>query len=280
MSDVKLYGADALFQLPLVTRGAVDFYAKPGTPFVEAGDLKLKTDRQIRANPTAKILGFDSGSVEPLPGATIVEATGDGSAVVMFAIVVSGTWAGGNAAGFLFVKTVTGTWTNDINIDNSTTAQTNFATVDSGTTGLYSATQLAVTAGLFASDGFSWYVALTATEMQCKQGTIQIIDQTGTKLWEDQAILFETIPFYRPVVWFDPNYTGLQTLPDQGTEDAPYSSLSVAAAAAFASPSRRLKSNARTTPYNGLGLSVSGIDLTDLAVDLNQSFWRISNNCT
>ena len=283
MSDERLYGADALFQIPLVTRGAVDFYPKPSTPVVAAGDLKLKTDTQIRANTTAKILGFDSGSVEPLPGHDIEDSTGTHAAVVMFVIVVSGTWAGGNAAGFIFCKTVTGIggFTNNLVMNNLTTAQSDFATVDDGTgTALYSASQLNATAGLFASDGFSWYVALTATEMQCKQGTIQIIDQTGTKLWEDQAILFETIPFYRPVVWFDPNYTGLQTLPDQGTEDAPYSSLSVAAAAASASPSRRLKSNARTTPYNGLGVSVSGIDLTDLAVDLNQSFWRISNNCT
>jgi len=247
MSDERLYGADALFQIPLVTRGAVDFYAKPSTPVIAAGDLKLKTDRQIRANTTAKILGFDSGSVEPSAGDTVVEATGDGSAVVMFVVVVSGTWVGGDAAGFMFVKTVTGTWTDNIDINNSTTSQTNFATVDAGTTGLYSASQLAATAGLYASDGVDWYVALTATEMACQWGNFNVIDQTGTKLWEDQAGRFETDGHYLALhktgydgglVWIDPDAA---VGPYNGTVEHPVNSIIDAYTIAAAIGSYRIK---------------------------------------
>lgn len=35
-------------------------------------------------------------------------------------------------------------------------------------------------------------LALTATEMQFKRGMVSLIDQSGTKVWEDNAVLIET----------------------------------------------------------------------------------------
>jgi hypothetical protein len=35
-------------------------------------------------------------------------------------------------------------------------------------------------------------LVLTATECQCTRGVLTLIDQTATKLWEDQAIIFST----------------------------------------------------------------------------------------
>ncbi len=182
MSEERKYATDSLFYFPLITTGAVDFLAAP-TP--ATNDVKLKTNNQFFTNTTAKILGFDSMSEIPSPGDTITEAVGDGSAVVMFTEIISGTIGGGTAAGFMFVKTVSGTWTNDQNID-ITAGNSNVATVDSGTY------DTAITAGLFGvlSNG-AHALALTAAEMTCSQGQIHIVDAVGS-VWEDQAIQFET----------------------------------------------------------------------------------------
>ena len=190
----RAYGADALFDLPLIDAGAQTYLA--AIPTIAAGDVKVFTDALISTNPTAFILGFDSMDAEPQPGDVIHEAdAGDGQATVMFVVICSGTVGAGTAAGFMFVTSVSGTWTDDAVIDiDSPTVNLDCATVDAGTTGVYTlaANQIANTAGLLAFFGKRAYVALTAAEMSCKQGFVEVIDQTATEEWEDTSLVFVT----------------------------------------------------------------------------------------
>uniref|UniRef100_A0A6M3XKK4 Uncharacterized protein n=1 Tax=viral metagenome TaxID=1070528 RepID=A0A6M3XKK4_9ZZZZ len=75
------------------------------------------------------VIGFDSGSYEPNIGDTIEENGGDASAVVHKVVLTSGKWDNNTAAGYFYIKSSTGTWTNDAQIDiNGGTAD--IATVD------------------------------------------------------------------------------------------------------------------------------------------------------
>ena len=173
--ELRKYGADALFLFPLIDYGATDFLSGATSA---AGDAKVRTDREPLANISAERLSFSSGSEEPAQGATIVGATSGATATVMFVIRTGGTWGGGNAAGFIFIKARSGTFqAEDINISGGSS---NVLTIAA-----------ASVAGLFAALTNGYAVALTAAEMQCKTGQINIVD-SATKEWEDQAIIFET----------------------------------------------------------------------------------------
>jgi len=207
MSKLKKYGVDALFFFPLIDAGANDFVTGPT---IAAGDAKLFTDRQISTNIAAELVAFTSGSEEPTLGDTLVGATSSSEATFMFAVVTSGTWGGGDAAGFLFLKGLTGALQSEnINIDGGTS---NVLTIPGDST-----------AGLFASLGNGNYaLALTATEMQCAMGTIHIID-SATKEWEDQAIHFETYghPSAQHAVDLDDSVRlGLTALPNAAADAA------------------------------------------------------------
>ena len=184
MSDGKKYNADAMFEFPLIEDGDADF--EPSfTP--AAGDIKVFTDKLIATNPTCLILGFDSLSELPAQGAQIDEqGAGTAEGVVAFTVVISGTVGGGDAAGFFFMRSVTGqAWSNNDVIDiNGGTA--NIADADSTTY------DLAATAGLMAHIGGGVYaIALSPTEMTCAQGHLRVID-SSTKVVEDQAVIFHT----------------------------------------------------------------------------------------
>lgn len=63
------------------------------------------------------------------------------------------------------------------------------------------------TASFVHEGGGIYSIPLTATEMQCRVAVIKIVDQTGTKEWEDQAIVVTTcnhasaeIPTFAPTV--------------------------------------------------------------------------------
>lgn len=79
------------------------------------------------------VLGFDSGSYEILPGDKLT-ATAGGSFEVHSVTVLSGSWAGGDAAGFLEIRGDTGTISDNNTLDVAVTdgraAFTNAATVD------------------------------------------------------------------------------------------------------------------------------------------------------
>ena len=101
----KKYNEDALFLFPLVDAGAIDFVSGPT---IAAGDAKQFSDAQISTNIAAESVAFTSGSEEPTLGDTIDGATSTESGTFMFAVVTSGTWGGGDAAGFIFMKSLSG----------------------------------------------------------------------------------------------------------------------------------------------------------------------------
>ena len=176
--DERFYGQDALFYFPLIDAGAQDF-AVGFSPASASGDAKLFTDQQIFTNIAAEMVAFDSGSEEPVNGDELAGASSAETCDFMFAIVTSGTWAGTDAAGVLFVKNVSGAFqTENLNITGGTSNVMGIAED--------------FTASLFGEIGNGAFcLALTAAEMQCKQGEIHIID-SATKQWKDQAIQFET----------------------------------------------------------------------------------------
>lgn len=60
------------------------------------------------------VVGFDSGgTTEILPGDDLADATAGGTGTVVQVTLQSGTWAGGDAAGYLVLKDVAGTITNN-----------------------------------------------------------------------------------------------------------------------------------------------------------------------
>ena len=182
--DPIQYGVGALLEFPLVEDGDADFVTDY-TP--AAGDAKIWSNTQASANPTSLILGFDSLSEIPAQGATIEESgAGTAEGVVEFTVIISGTVGGGTAAGFFFMRSVTGqAWSNDDVID-----------INGGTAGIADADSttydLAATAGLIGILGNGQFVAcLSPTEATCKSGHLTIVD-SATKAVEDQSIPFRT----------------------------------------------------------------------------------------
>lgn len=178
MEPIK-YGVDHLFtRIPLVTLDDADFLA---SATIAAGDAKIRKDTGLAANLSAEAVAFTSGSEEPTNGDTIDGATSGASGTFMFAVLTSGSWGGGDAAGTLFLKSVSGTFQSE-NLDiNGGTA--NVMTIGGDTT-----------AGLIAEEEDGTYaVAITAAESQCETGGITIKDQTNPKEFEDQTIRFWTL---------------------------------------------------------------------------------------
>lgn len=80
-------------------------------------------------NPGYAVIEFNSGSVEPSVGDTLTGAISGATGVFVGTLdpLTSGTWAGGDAVGTLYVQTVVGTFQAE-NIDNTTTATANVLT--------------------------------------------------------------------------------------------------------------------------------------------------------
>ena len=79
------------------------------------------------------VLPFDAGQSEgPIKVGDTVTGAGGATGVVTAVVLLSGTWAGDNAAGYLFIKTKTGTF-----VDNEalSVSATPMATVNTGATG-------------------------------------------------------------------------------------------------------------------------------------------------
>jgi len=76
------------------------------------------SDMSFANIPTFRHLAFTSGGTKEIKvGDTIAGETGAATAIVTGVIVTGGTWAGGDAAGFLYVDDQTGTFeTEDLNI--------------------------------------------------------------------------------------------------------------------------------------------------------------------
>lgn len=171
------YGKDVLFDLPIITAGSQAF--KVGATSA-AGDVKVYHNDLIQTNPSGKTVAFTSGGTAKIkPGDTITGATSAATAIVMGVRITSGTWGGGDAAGFLFVRSDSGTFQAE-NLD--TTTQANIATI---------AGALAA-AGLFVHVGLGLHtVGVPGSQLLGIRGAVVFHDAAGAE-WEDTAIAFET----------------------------------------------------------------------------------------
>ncbi len=75
-------------------------------------------------------IGYDSGSDEPTAGDVLTGASSGAFAKFVSATLGSGSWAGNDAAGVLTLRAVSGTFTVDEVIINSTILDTDIATID------------------------------------------------------------------------------------------------------------------------------------------------------
>lgn len=89
------------------------------------------------------VLAFTSGSDEPTIGDTISGNTSGATGVVVDYEVTSGSWAGGDAAGNIWISDQSGTFQSET-LDNDTTGQTNFATIGADSTAVASTTDITV----------------------------------------------------------------------------------------------------------------------------------------
>lgn len=174
------YGVGRLFKLPAVTQDDTPFLT---SPTIAAGDGKFAAltsgNFGLFANFAADVVAFTSLSELPSVGDTIVGATSGTSSTYIGAVVNSGTVAGGDAAGFMFLDTPDGAYQSEnLNISGGTA---NFATIGGDTT-----------AGGFGHDANgNFVVALTDSELQCEEGHILLRDAAGDE-WQDTELLIET----------------------------------------------------------------------------------------
>jgi len=70
-------------------------------------------------------MAFDSGSYEPQPGDTITGATSAATGYVESVTLSSGTWAGGDAAGIIYLRRLTGRFTFTAAIVSPSTPEVN-----------------------------------------------------------------------------------------------------------------------------------------------------------
>ena len=90
--------------------------------YIDAGVVYLYDSDRDPAALTNTIVGFDSGGTDtPTIGETISENGGDASGILARYEVTSGAWADGDAAGKFYIQTTDGTWTNDAQLDGTTT---------------------------------------------------------------------------------------------------------------------------------------------------------------
>ena len=75
-------------------------------------------------------IGYDSGSEEPTAGDELEGVTSGAKAKFVSAALASGTWGGGDAAGVLTLRAVSGTFTEDEALKNNRTLTADIAAID------------------------------------------------------------------------------------------------------------------------------------------------------
>ena len=171
------YGVGHVFEVPLVSQADTKLFQT--SPTIAAGDAKLRNHLQALTNLAGEYVAFTSGSVEPEVGETLTGATSATTAVVIGVRLTSGTWAGGDAAGALFLEQLSGALQAE-NLDGSV-AGANCLTIGGDST-----------AGLMASIGGGMAgVPVTSAEASTPLGSIELKDAAGAE-WCDSGITFET----------------------------------------------------------------------------------------
>lgn len=110
------------------------------------------------------VLKFDSGSYEIVAGDKLKDATAGGTFTVVSVALTSGSWDGGDAAGWMEIKYVSGTVTNNNNLDlverETRGGALNVATIDGSIT--YSDTDTDTEVGTPAAVFVSEYAGASA----------------------------------------------------------------------------------------------------------------------
>jgi len=149
-------------------------------PALAAADVTIASDEQASTECAAEHVAFTSGSVRPRKGDTISGATSGSTAVVIGCLLSSGTWAGGDAAGTLWVEQASGAFQSE-NLDNDTTGGTNFATIAGD-----------LTDAAIDSVGTRIGIGLTSSEMACTVFHVAAVDSV-TKVYLDTWFSGETL---------------------------------------------------------------------------------------
>lgn len=110
------------------------------------------------------LLRFDSGSEAILPGDVLVDATAGGKFTVLESVLLTGTFEGGDAAGYLRIMEESGTITNNNNLNRLAAqdrgASSNVATIDGSV--IYTHTDTDSEVGTPAANFVFPYVGTTA----------------------------------------------------------------------------------------------------------------------
>lgn len=178
MFELRPYGVGALCSTRLVDGAGSPPGVTFASPTLVAGDVKRSSDQLALGNLTAEFVAFTSGSEEPTVGDTL--NNNSQTAVYIGSKLTSGSWSGGDAAGYMFLEQVSGV-------------------LAAGTTGISGGTADVCTfsadatdlIGAIAISGEIWF-ALTSTEMACKQVNIYFADQ-GATVWADDGYKILTV---------------------------------------------------------------------------------------
>jgi len=177
------YGEPYLVTMPVITAGAQNF----GTGLtLAAGDVTLRTNTQSHTAVLARSIEFTSGSEEPKVGDTIAGATSGDRALYLGAALSSGTWAGGDAAGEIFLGALDSAAIPAFQAEN--------LNIEGGTSNVATIGAALKAAGIVAEIGTSkeHAIALTGPELETDRAMLFFVDQTATEEWEEDAREIET----------------------------------------------------------------------------------------
>jgi len=177
------YGEPFIHTGPLQTAGAQTH----GTGLtIAAGDATLLTNSQAATNVLARSIEFTSGSEEPKVGDVIVGATSTDRASYLGAKLSSGTWAGGDAAGEVFLGALDSAAIPAFQSEN--------LNIEGGTANVMTIGAALKAAGIFAEIGTSanHAVALTGPETETDYGDLILVDAAGGPGWDADGFLFST----------------------------------------------------------------------------------------
>lgn len=109
-----------------------------------SGDVMFSAEAHANLSPAWLYVAFTSGSVEPAKGDTIWGDTSNANAVLELIVTTSGTWGGGDAAGWMFLSQHNGTaWTSGENWTKNTTTAANNGTLTLTPSAAYATLDLA-----------------------------------------------------------------------------------------------------------------------------------------
>jgi hypothetical protein len=171
------YGVGVVVDLPVVSQADTKLYKTSAT--IAAGDAKIRSDTLILTTLTSKTRTFTSGGTYVIQkGDTITGATSAATAVVIGVRLTSGTFAGGDAAGVLFVEQDSGTFQSE-NLDVG--SNTNVATIGGALS----------SAGVFNEiDSGVVAIGIPSTQLQCRRAMLIVRDAAGAE-WCDTGLDLE-----------------------------------------------------------------------------------------